>query len=241
MSLFLNSSNGNLTDNFFKGIVIVLEGLIGVGKTTLGQSLLKYFQNAGIKCKFFKEFINKPLLDMYLGDKAKYAFHFQSIMIRERINIYKKAVKFARKGGLAIIDRGIAGDRAFAKMQDDNGFFTETEYTVYKSLIEEEKITSPDITLYLKTDPKIAYERMQKRGNEAEKQSYTLKYFEDLHIAHMDIFKEETNLSVTEFDWNEEQEINNLLLGEREVRNFLNRVIRSKITVSEWSTIEDSN
>jgi len=236
MSLFLTSSTGSLTDNFFKGTVLVLEGLIGVGKTTLGKSLKKYFTDSGIKCKFFKEYMNKELLVMYLEDKEKYAFLFQGIMVTKRVQIYKKALEFSRQGGFAIVDRGIMGDMAFAKMQFDNGFFTPKEYDTYNSLIKKERISSPDITLYLKTSPKVAFDRMLNRGSEAEKKSYTLKYFQDLESAHLKIFENNINVIVTDFDWNEEKEIKNLCLGEHAVRKFLNQIIRSKIDFAELET-----
>lgn len=237
MSVFELSPLNNLTDNFFKGIVLILEGLIGTGKTTLGKSLEAYFIKAGIKCKFFTEYKNDDLLNMYLRDKEKYAFHFQSIMIIKRIEIYKEAMDFSKQGGLAIVDRGIMGDMAFAKMQFDNSYFTDEEYKVYKSLIKKEKLQVAHITVFLKTEPEVAFERMKNRGNEEEKKSYSLNYFQELEKAHLEVFKNNIEISVTEFDWNEEKQISYSHLNENTIRNFLNSIIRSRLDSGLYSNL----
>ena len=43
-----------------------------------------------------------------------YAFSFQMVALQDRFEIHRQAFEFASKGGIALIDRGIYGDMAFA-------------------------------------------------------------------------------------------------------------------------------
>src|SRR4051812_7244364 len=96
--------------------VFTIEGIIGVGKTTLGRSLEKMLNDNGIATKFFPEYVNKDLLGQYIGNMHRYAYSFQLIMLCKRIEIYREAERFAATGGVAIIDRSIVGDMTFALM-----------------------------------------------------------------------------------------------------------------------------
>ena len=111
-----------------KGGVFTIEGVIGVGKTTVGRSLEKYLNDIGIRANFYPEYVNKELLAQYIGDMKRYAYAFQMIMLCKRIEIYRDAERYADTGGVALIDRSIIGDMTFAKMQYDNGNFTKDEW-----------------------------------------------------------------------------------------------------------------
>ena len=63
------------------GSSILLEGSIGVGKSTVGKSLEKFFKNIGLKARFYPEYVNEPLLNQYISDMNKYAYSFQLIML----------------------------------------------------------------------------------------------------------------------------------------------------------------
>ena len=57
--------------NFLRGSIIIIEGPIGVGKTTLGESMAKVFADAGVPCVFYPETVHTPWLEMFLSDMAK--------------------------------------------------------------------------------------------------------------------------------------------------------------------------
>jgi deoxyadenosine/deoxycytidine kinase len=229
----------NIADNFFKGMVIVLEGLIGAGKTTLGSSMEEHFIKDGMKAKFFPEYRNDELLNMYLTDMKKYSFHFQIVMIMKRIEIYKEAIKFAAEGGVAIVDRGIFGDMAFSLMQYKKKFFTEEEYKVYFSVIEKEMLNTPHLILYLKTSPEIAFERMQKRNIAGEVGAYTLEYFREVENSHYEVMNNYPDIKVVTIDWNPDLQIERLKLNHDAIRNFLNFIIMKSIDFKSLSASQD--
>lgn len=68
----------------------------------------------------------------------KYAFPFQTIIIRNRIEIMKKAIYESETNNKNVfIDRGIVGDMSFAQMQFDEGIFTKKEYSAYLEMISD--------------------------------------------------------------------------------------------------------
>jgi len=226
---FQPSQKRNLSDNFFKGIVLVIEGSIGAGKTTLGNSLEQYFNDHGVKCKFFKEIKDEKMLDLYLEDMDKYSFFFQYIMLNKRIRMYKKALKCAKKKGkLIIVDRGILGDMSFARKQYDKGLINDREYDTYLSKIKNAHLAIPHITLHLKMTPELAFQRMLKRGISKEKDAYTLEYFRDLEQAHQDTFNDHPEVKITEIPWTEDKIVNCGKLEESAIRSLLNEIIHSE-------------
>jgi len=199
------------------GKVIVLEGLIGVGKSTLGRSFEKHLQDNNIEVVWMSEPINQVLLELYISDMTKYAFPFQVIIARERIQIYKEARRLAAEGKVVFIDRGLPGDLAFAYMQKNKGFFTEREFNVYLNLISAglpdsniQPILTPDAIIHLDCTAETAWKRILARGNSSEKNGYSLKYLRDLHKSYERAL---ANYNAFRIDWNIDQPVQNDILS----------------------------
>lgn len=238
MSLFQPPQKRNLSDNFFKGIVLVLEGSIGAGKTTLGLSLEHYFNEHGVDCKFFSEVKDEKMLKLYLKDMEKYAFIFQYSMVNKRIHMYKKALKYSKKGKLAIVDRGMLGDIAFEQLQRSKNFISDEEHDTYLSRIRMEYLAIPHITLHLKMNPELAFDRMIKRGIKEEKDGYTLEYFQQLEEAHSKVFNDHPEVKITEIPWTEDKIVTCGKLEEPAIRSLLNEIIHSEIGLDLNSSSE---
>ncbi len=185
------------------GHMIVIEGIIGVGKSTLGQSLERFLQSIGIKAKFFPEFMSKPLLDQYIEKMEKYAYPFQIIMLRERIHIYHQAHQFSLSGGISIIDRSVFGDYTFAKMQYQNGLISDDEFKIYSQILRDEKLIEPNIIVYLDVSPAVAFKRMLNRGIKSEKEGYTIDYFTKLHQCYYSTI-EQVKCPIIKVDWSKD-------------------------------------
>ena len=209
MSLSLWSEVDDDTRKFrsFRGHIIVLEGLIGVGKTTLGHSLETYFQRIGLKAKFFPEFKNEQLLGQYIKDMDKYSYIFQIAMLMVRIETYRQAHEFSERGGISIIDRSLPGDFTFASMQKSKGRFTKDEWQVYQSLIPKD-LPEPNCIVMLECSPENAFKRMQKRGELAEISGYTLEYFQDLDAHYQATFRR-INHPIVNINWNADRQVSN--------------------------------
>lgn len=167
-----------------RGTVITVEGLIGIGKTTLGQAMVAFLNQLGLNARFFPEYVNREFLGKYIANMEEYSFSFQLFMLQKRIEIYREAQAFARTGGIAIIDRSLNGDYTFALMQKDKGFFDDEKWGIYNAILQGETIPEPSITLYLVCTPETSLRRVHKRGNEEEIRGYTLEYMEELAAAY---------------------------------------------------------
>ena len=204
-----------------RGSVFTLEGIIGVGKTTLGRSLEKYLDEIGISAKFFPEYVNKRLLGQYIGDMKRYAYSFQMIMLCKRIEIYRDAERFAATGGVAIIDRSIIGDKTFARMQKDNGNFTDDEWETYLSFIRQEIQLTPSASVFLRCTAKTSMDRVKQRGIEAEVNGYTSEYMDQLHAAYDVSIAECINVRHLIVEWNDPIPFSNGYLDTKFIENIL--------------------
>jgi len=175
-----------------RGTLIVLEGSIAAGKTTLAFALRDYLTALGRKVIVMLEPIQKEFLNLYQSAIGRYAFPFQSVMARERIQTYREALWQIEAGVTVIMDRSLVGDLAFAVMQRDAGHFTAAEWQVYNTLIGlnadnkdvDQKFMSEAIIIYLDVTPQVSFDRMLHRAIESEIKAYTLDYFQKLDVAY---------------------------------------------------------
>lgn len=210
------------------GSIIVIEGIIGVGKTTLGNSLAEYLNSLDIKAKFFPEYRNGQLLEQYITDMKKYAYAFQLFMLGKRIAAYKEVECFTKQGGIAIVDRGIIGDMTFARMQYEKNNFTDEEWSVYQSIVKQEINNEPDTIIYLDCQPEVAINRIKKRGIQSESTGYEIEYIKALQSSYAKSFIDISH--VIKMEYNEDIFIDdNNILGKNHVISILDQILNSII------------
>jgi deoxyadenosine/deoxycytidine kinase len=161
-------------------VVIIVEGQIGVGKTTMGEILE---QEAGIP--LFRELTNPytlNLLDRFYADKKRWAFTLQIHFLNERFRMIKEIF---RNGG-GTLDRSIFGDRIFAEMLYDDGDMLEEEFQTYSTLLDNmlEHAQSPDLLVYLDCTVDTALERIRKRNRGLES-DIPREYLEHLNARYL--------------------------------------------------------
>lgn len=199
-------------------MIIVFEGPIAVGKSTLCKKIQERGIFLGKPVVVFFERIRPKMLSLYIKNREKYAYSFQMNALTERFIIHKEAEILSEAGYCVIIDRGIAGDMGFALTQRKDNFINDEEWETYLERVEEHKETKwkPDLIVHLTCSPQLALQRLKTRGNQDEISSYDLNYFEKLEKSHLEAFlmyKEmfgENNM--IELDWSSQlnEEIFNL-------------------------------
>jgi deoxyadenosine/deoxycytidine kinase len=163
------------------GFVIIIEGQIGVGKTTMGEILE---QEAGVP--LFRELTNPytlNLLDRFYADKKRWAFTLQIHFLNERFRMIKDIF---RKGG-GTLDRSIFGDRIFAEMLYHDGDMLEEEFQTYSTLLDNmlEHAQNPDLLVYLDCTVDTAIARIRKRNRGLES-GIPREYLENLNRRYLD-------------------------------------------------------
>jgi deoxyadenosine/deoxycytidine kinase len=144
--------------------VIVIEGQIGVGKTTMGELMEQQFQ-----IPLYRE-LQRPethaLLDRFYADQRRWAFTLQIHFLNERFRMIKDI--HARGGGF--LDRSIFGDRIFAEVLHADGEMNEEEFLTYSTLLENmlEHAQSPDLLIYLDCSVDTALDRIRSRNRGLE-------------------------------------------------------------------------
>lgn len=219
----MKMKRGEVEANFkcLKGSIIAVEGPIGVGKTTLCKSLERYLAENNFLVKYYPEYRNDKFLSSYISDMKRYSFSFQTLMLCKRLETYRQAYEFSNTGGISILDRSLMGDKVFAKLQHNMGFFDTTDWENYLSLEKDEKRIDPDLIIYLTCDVSTALERISRRGILSET-AYTEEYLENLNREYKRaILDTHDVLSVVTLDWNEHKEKEGEYLSSGTCRDIL--------------------
>lgn len=237
-----------------KGRVIILEGNIGVGKSSLGISIEKYLNNMDIPCKFFKEYVNEKLLAQYINDMQNYSYTYELMMLTVRIFIYRAVTEYIKTGGVAIVDRSVIGDYAFGYLQKTRGYISEDQWQLLMSVLEDEKLMEPDCLVFLDCEPEVALQRTCGRDSKAEK-NYDIEYFisvkEDYNVAIEDVIQRRgihKQIPHLHLDWNTDKECkieklnesvhdSNTFLSDNDVIALLLQIVE-KIKESENISLE---
>lgn len=184
-----------------RGAIILIEGVIGAGKTTLAGKLANLLTRVGIPVKFFEENVNTHLLGLFLADMKKYAFAFQLLMPAQRRNIYLQAMEFSRiHNGVSIIDRSLYGDLAFANMHHDMGNIDDAEWKAYESLMSNDPLPQPSVIIYLDVDTEVAMARIKARNRGTEANAYTSEYIQGLDGNYRCLL-ESSDIPTRYIDW----------------------------------------
>lgn len=195
-----------------RGSIILVEGIIGAGKSTLGKELSVMLNRIGIKAHLFEEEINMPLLELFLSDMKKYAFTFQMYMLQNRQGVYREAITYAEQyNGVSIVDRSLFGDIAFARMHHMSGNIGSEEWNVYQSTIESTTLRMPSSIIYLDVAPSTAMRRITARNRGSEGTQYDEEYLHSLHDSYMDSMSDVKG-QVHFIDWNKDRKIDTELL-----------------------------
>lgn len=177
--------------------MIVIEGLIGAGKTTLGYVLSKEF-NIPFYSELNSEF-TLSMLDKFYKDKSRWAFLVQINFLNERFKLIKSV--FKTKGG--ILDRFIYGDCVFASLLNDSGYISNDEYKIYLDLLDNmlEHSQKPALMIYLDCSVDEVERRIKNRNRSFET-GIPREYLEGLNEKYLGWYNSYDLSPKLSFDYN---------------------------------------
>ncbi|WP_420630688.1 deoxynucleoside kinase [Candidatus Leptofilum sp.] len=142
---------------------VAIEGVIGVGKTTLTRLLQSKFENASVLLEVFEE---NPFLAGFYQDRDSLAFQTQLFFLLSRYHQQHEAVPQALQKGMLFSDYTFAKDELFAwlNLKDD-------ELAMYGRVHAAlgEKIPKPDLIVYLQADHDVIMRRIALRDRPYER------------------------------------------------------------------------
>ena len=158
-----------------------IEGVIGVGKTTLARLLQPSFE-AELLLEVFEE---NPFLSSFYADRAHYAFQTQIFFLLSRYNQQRRAIdKIDTTQKHLISDYTFGKDALFARINLE-GDELEMYQRVHEALAE--KILEPDLIVCLKADTDVLMQRIAFRDRPYERQMERA-YIDELNHAYDDFF-----------------------------------------------------
>ena len=158
---------------------LAIEGVIGVGKTSLARLLQPAF-GAEVLLEVFEE---NPFLSDFYSDRARYAFQTQMFFLLSRYH-QQRVVPVLLERGPVIADYTFAKDALFARIN-----LRGDELTLYHRLHDAlaEKIPRPDLLVYLRAPTDVLMQRIAQRGRPYERQMERA-YIDDLNRAYDEFF-----------------------------------------------------
>jgi deoxyadenosine/deoxycytidine kinase len=162
-------------------VSIVIGGMIGLGKTSVADTLNAHFQKRGIESKVFYEAVDdNPILPLYYEltpeelDARRIPFLLQLFFLNKRFKTVKDCVSW-KDPIYTIQDRSIYEDWYFAYVNKNLGRISDLEFRIYEELVENmmEELNelpkkAPDLMVYLKGSFDTVIDRIMARGRSFE-------------------------------------------------------------------------
>jgi deoxyguanosine kinase len=160
---------------------VAIEGVIGVGKTTLARLLQTSF-DAEVILEVFEE---NPFLSDFYSDRERYAFQTQIFFLLSRYHQQRRTVhEIIATGKNLFADYTFAKDALFAQI-NLKGDELDMYYKVHEALAE--KIEKPDLLVYLQAATDTLMQRIALRDRPYERQMER-SYINELNIAYDEFF-----------------------------------------------------
>ncbi|BAK79479.1 Deoxyadenosine kinase [Candidatus Arthromitus sp. SFB-mouse-SU] len=211
-------------------MVIVVGGMIGLGKTSVSEIIAKEFNSK----VFYESVEDNPILPLFYNSTDeeiklnRYPFLLQLFFLDKRF----KSIKQALTSKNNVLDRSIYEDWYFCKRNMDLGRISELEMSVYESLLnnmmeelDELPKKSPDIFIYLRGSFDTVINRIKMRGRSYEIDNKLVDYYRYIWEGYDDwMYNVYSKSSVLTIDMDNMDVVNNF-----EDRNNLIKIVKEKL------------
>ena len=159
---------------------IVIEGPLGVGKTSLAVKLAEKINAQTL----LENTEDNPFLDKFYQNPKRYGFQIQMFFLLRR---YQHSMEINQRGlfkRVIVSDYLFDKDRIFARTNlDDN------EFWLYEQLFQllKKRISPPDLVIFLQAKTEILMERIRKRDMEYER-AINFRYLDEINQAFNEFF-----------------------------------------------------
>ncbi len=159
---------------------MVIEGPIGVGKTSLATLLAQRFSGRLI----LEAVEENPFLGSFYEDRHKYAFQTQLFFLLSRFRQQQELFQQDLFNSVTLSDYLFAKDRIFACLNLDAN-----ELGLYDRIFEAlgSRISKPDLVIYLQARLDVLLSRIRRRGREFERK-IDPAYLDELMKAYNEFF-----------------------------------------------------
>ena len=159
-----------------RGRYIVIEGPIGVGKTSLVNLLSKRFSARRV----LEVAEENPFLRKFYTDMKRYAFQTQLFFLLSRYHQQMDLNQQHLFEQNVVCDYLFDRDKIFAYLNLD-----ENELALYEQIYSllKARVAVPDVVIYLQASTEVLLERIKRRGRDYEKH-LSRKYLEELNQAY---------------------------------------------------------
>lgn len=157
---------------------ISIEGNIGSGKSTVISKLCQ-----DIRIPVFLEPVEewKEWLTMFYSNPERWGMSFN-------LNVLLTFNKWKNNAFNSVYERSPLSNRyIFAELQFDSGRMNNLEMKMFEQIFNNLAWT-PDIVIYIRTDPEVSMKRMQERGRTCE-DNVPLDYIKSVHNKYEELFK----------------------------------------------------
>ena len=159
---------------------IVVEGPIGVGKTSLAKILAAEFSARTV----FESVEDNPFLAKFYQDRETYAFQAQLFFLLSRYQQQRDLIQRELFSQATVSDYLFAKDKIFASLT-----LGAEELALYHQIYSllDPRLPKPDLVVYLQARPEVLYKRLKKRDKTYER-SVTPEYLTEVAQAYNQFF-----------------------------------------------------
>ena len=159
---------------------IVVEGPIGVGKTSLVQMLGEEFASRVV----LEKATENPFLPKFYTNPASFAFQTQMFFLLSRYQQQRELAQQELFSQSVICDYLFAKDRIFASVNLDDD-----ELVLYQQIYSllDQRIPRPDLAIYLQSPTEVLQQRIRMRGRSYERE-ISREYIEAVNEAYNRFF-----------------------------------------------------